>query len=130
VTKGKVVAVLAALTGCAGAGSFTMNSADTPAGHWDGSIGRDGWTRPLSLDIEREGETWRGRWTSLQQGPGIALQQLEVRGGEVLFETNTLRFSGRVTGDKLFGTVTDLPAGGPAGEFALTREDPNKYSDE
>lgn len=128
-TNWKALAVLAAMTGCAGAGNYTMQRTAFTSGHWSGSIGRDGWWRPLSLDIEREHGAWRGKWRSLQGGPGMALKDVEVRGDEVRFETDNLQFIGQVMGDTVSGTVIDLPAGAPAGEFSVSREDPERFVD-
>lgn len=126
-TGWKVVAVLMAVTGCAGAGRFTMPGPELASGHWSGSIDRDGWWRPLFLDIEREQGAWRGKWRSLVAGPSMALEDLEVQGDEVRFETGQLRFVGHLVGDTLSGTVIDVPAGTPAGEFSVSLDDPAQF---
>jgi len=128
-TKMKLAAILIAATGCAGLGSSTMRDKDVATGHWDGSIFRDGWQRPLSLELAAESGAWRGEWRSLQTGPGMALRGIEVRGDEVRFDTDRFRFVGRLKGNTLSGTVLDLSAGGPAGEFSVSREDPRLLAD-
>lgn len=122
--KGRLVAILVAMTGCAGMGRLTMENSDAASGHWNGMVVRDGWERPLFLDIEAAGGAYRGTWRSLQQGRSMALGDVEVRGDEIRFETGSLRFVGRLNGNTLSGTVVDLPAGAPAGEFSVTREEP------
>ena len=119
-------AALAATTACAGTGIFTR-AADGPAsGHWDGAVERDGWWRPLSLDLEQDRGGWRGGWRKLPAGPSMSLEALEVRGDEVRFEAGDLRFVGRVMGETLSGTVVD--AGGRiVGSFSVTRDDPGLY---
>ncbi len=126
-TRWMAAAALAAMMGCAGAGIISGEALEPVSGHWDGTIDRDGWWRPLSLDIEREGETWRGSWRSTAAGPGARLEMLEVRGDEVRFEAGDLRFVGRVMGRTLSGTVVDLSGGSPVGAFSVTRDDPGLY---
>ena len=128
-TNWKAFVVLAAMASCVGAGNSTMRTTESASGHWSGSIARDGWTRPLSVDLERERDAWRGKWRSLQGAPGLALKDVEVRGDEVRFETDDLRFIGQVMGDTLSGTVVEVPAGAPAGEFSVSREDPVRFVD-
>jgi hypothetical protein len=121
---GRLLAILMAMTGCAGMGRLTMESRDAASGRWNGMVVRDGWERPLFLEIETAGSTYRGTWRSLQQGRSMALEDVEVRGDEIRFDTGRLRFLGRLSGNTLSGTVVDLPAGAPAGDFTMTREEP------
>ena len=120
-TRWMAAAALAA-TACAGTGIFTRQ-AEEASGHWDGAIERDGWWRPLSLDLEQDPDGWRGGWRRLPSGPSMSLEGLEERGDEVRFEAGDLRFVGRVTGETLSGSVIDS-TGRPVGSFSVTRDDP------
>lgn len=85
---------------------------------------RDGWERLLFLEIESAGSAHRGTWRSLLQGRSRMLEDVEVHGDEVRFETGSLRFVGHLSGNTLSGTVVDVAAGAPAGDFSVTREEP------
>lgn len=128
-TNWKMAVVLVAMTGCAGAGSLPTPKEELSSGLWDGSIGRDGWSRPLYLDLERDSGAWHGKWRGAVAGPSMALKDFEVRGDEVRFETDRFRFIGHVMGDTLEGTVVEVPAGTPAGDFSVTRQDPYRFVD-
>lgn len=120
----RLVAILMAMTGCAGMGRLTMQDSDAASGHWNGMVVRDGWERPLFLEIESAGSAYRGTWRSLPQGRSMVLQDVEVRGDEVRFGTGNLMFVGHLSGNTLSGTVVDVVAGAPAGDFSMTREEP------
>jgi hypothetical protein len=121
----KSIAILAAVTGCAGA--QTARQRDLAAGHWIGEIDRGGWPQPLSLDFERDNGAYRGQWST---EPGVRskpLESVEIQGDEVRFETDKLRFVGHVAGTTLSGTVSQKAADAPLGEFSVTQE-PEAYS--
>src|SRR5215813_7889618 len=98
---------LALAAGCASGSQMTRRGNESLAGHWTGAIDRDGWQRPLALDIENSGATYAGSWMSLETQPGVMLHRVEVEGDSVRFELKTLAFEGRVSGRTLSGTVTD-----------------------
>jgi hypothetical protein len=112
-----------ALAGCAAANSVAMQNDERASGHWDGTIGRDGWSRPVSFDLRRDGDAWRGTLHLLPQASGSALKEIDVHGDEVRLDTDALRFVGHLMGDTLAGTVIEIPTGAPAGQFSVSRED-------
>jgi hypothetical protein len=120
-----LVALVAAL-GCAGASQSTRRGTESISGHWSGAIDRDGWQRPLAVDIEESGATYAGSWMSLETQPGIMLDRVEVQGDSVRFALKTLAFEGHLSGRSLSGTVTDTAANKPSGQFTLTRVDPRE----
>ncbi len=113
--------VLAALAGCAGASPTRQR--DFASGHWVGEIERNGSFQPLSLDIERENGVYRGEWQSVAGVRSRPLENVDVQGDEVRFETDKLRFLGHLSGSTLSGTVTDKPADATFGEFSVTSEE-------
>jgi hypothetical protein len=115
--------VLVAATACAGV--QRSGPQDLVAGHWMGAIDRDGWQRPLALDIGKEGGAYGGSWMSLEAQPGVMLDRVEVNGDDVRFQLKTLAFAGHVTGRSLSGSVTDTASGAASGQFTLTRVDPH-----
>ena len=114
--------LLASASACAGVSRNGQQ--DAVAGHWMGAIDRDGWQRPLALDIGGEGGTYGGSWMSVESQPGQMLDRVEVDGDAVRFQVKTLAFAGRVHGRSLAGSVTDTATGAPSGQFTLTRVDP------
>jgi hypothetical protein len=116
----KAIAVVAALTGCAGV--QTRPQRDSASGHWIGEIDRDGWRQVVSLDIESDNGAYRGQWQPVKATPKQALENVDVQGDQVRFETDKLRFVGHVSGSRLSGTVTDKVADAPIGEFAATHD--------
>ena len=121
-----LVALVLAAAACAGASQGTRQGGDSIAGHWMGAIDRDGWQRPLSVDIEDSGAAYAGSWMSLETQPGIMLDRVEVQGDSVRFELKTLAFEGHLSGRTLSGTVTDTAANKTSGQFTLTRVDPHE----
>jgi hypothetical protein len=118
--RSNAVAILVALTGCAGI--QTVRQHDVAAGHWIGEVDRDGWSEPLAVDIEGENGVYRGQWR-LASGLHVhSLESVEVQGDEVRFETEKLRFVGHVSGDTLAGTVARKPAGETFAEFAVKND--------
>jgi hypothetical protein len=120
-TGWKMIAVVAALTGCAGV--QTTRERDVAAGHWVGEIDREDSWQPLSLDIEHENGVYRGELRSVAGARGRPLENVRVLGDEVRFETEKLRFVGRVSGSTLSGTVARKDEGAPIGEFSVNSDD-------
>ena len=117
-TRWAMMAILAALAGCAGA--QTTWQRDFASGHWVGEIDRDGSLQPLSLDIKRENGVYRGEWRPVEGVRSRPLENVDVQGDDVRFETDKLRFQGHLSGSTLAGTVTHKPADAPFGEFSVT----------
>jgi hypothetical protein len=117
-----MLAIVAATAGCAG--MRTAGGADFASGHWIGEIDRDGSARPLALDIARENGAYRGQVQSVAGVGTGPLENVEVQGDRVRFETDELRFSGRVKGSTLSGTVTHKPEDAPVGEFSVKSQTP------
>ena len=115
-----MIAMMFVLAGCAAVQKAPEG--DAASGHWTGEIERDGWSRPVSFDLARDGNAWHGQWKSLQEGPGEELENVAVRGSEVRFETEKLRVVGRVTGSRLRGTVTDKDGQESPAEIAVTNQ--------
>jgi hypothetical protein len=120
----KAIAVVAALTGCAGVQTAQQRS--FASGHWVGEVDRDGWTQAVALDIENDHGALRGQWRSVRDTPKQAIQNVDVQGDEVRFETDKLRFVGHVNGSWLSGTLTDKIAAAPVGELSAINTD--RYS--
>jgi hypothetical protein len=117
-----MLAILAATAGCAG--MRTGGEADFASGQWIGEIDRGGFARPLSLDIARENGAYRGHVQSATDAGPRLLENLEVNGDRVQFETAELRFTGQVKGSTLSGTVTHKPEEAPVGEFSVKSQTP------
>ena len=117
------VALLLVAVGCAGA-PVKKQGQDPLVGHWAGAIDRDGWQRPLSLDIEGGGAGYGGSWMSVETQPGVMLDRVQLDGEAVHIELKSLSFHGRIAGRTLSGSVTDTASGAPSGQFTLTRVDP------
>ena len=116
-SKRTMAAIATALTGCAG--MRTMEELDVASGHWMGEIDHAGAVQPLSFDIARDNGAYRGQLRSVAGVPGGPLENLEVQGNQVRFETDELRFLGHVTGSTLAGPVTQQPSGAPFGKFSV-----------
>ena len=116
--KWPMVAMVAALAGCAG--MRTMGDGDFASGHWTGEIDRDGTVQPLSVDLARENGAYRGQVQSAAGVRARPLENVQVEGDQVRFETDKLRFVGQLKGSTLAGTVTHKPEDAPVGEFSVT----------
>jgi len=116
-SKRTIAAMAAALTGCAG--MRTMEELDFASGRWVGEIDHGGAVQPLSFDIARENGVYRGQLRSIAGVGGRPLENLEVQGDQVGFETDELRFAGHITRSTLAGTVSQKPSGAPFGEFSV-----------
>lgn len=119
--KWTMVALVAGLAGCAE--MRTMGDGDFASGHWTGEIDREGSVQPLSIDLARENGSYRGQ---LQSAAGVRarpIENVQVQGGQIRFETDKLRFVGQVKGSTLAGTVTHKPENAPVGEFSVTAAD-------
>src|SRR3954462_15881708 len=110
----KAIAVLAAVTSCAGVQRTA--EADLASGHWIGEIDRNGWRQPVALDLERDGEAWHGQWRAVRDGSGQGLESGEGEGQDARCETGKPRFAGQVTGPPLRGGVTKKVGEEPVGE--------------
>jgi hypothetical protein len=119
--KWTMVAMVAALAGCAGV--RTLGSNDFASGHWIGEIDRDGSQQPFALDIARENGVYRGQVQAADGVRARPLENVDVQGDQVRFETDNLRFVGHVNGGTLAGTVTHKPEDAPVGEFSVTATD-------
>jgi hypothetical protein len=120
-SKWTMVAVFSALAGCAGVQS--SRQLDRVSGHWVGEIERDGLSQPVSLAIERQGGVYRGEWRPAAGLRGKPLENVEVQGDQVRFETDKLRFVGHLNGSTLAGTVAHKPEDAPIGDFVVTSGD-------
>ena len=116
------VALLLVAAGCAGAS--VKKGQDPLVGHWMGAIDREGWQRPLSLDIENGSGAYGGSWMSVESQPGIVLDGVRRDGEVVHIDLKSLSFHGRLEGRTISGTVTDKATGAPGGQFTLKRVDP------
>jgi hypothetical protein len=121
----KAMAILAAVAGCAGARS--VQNTNSALGHWDGEIDHGGFSQAIALDIENENGVYFGEWQPAVGLPSKPLENVEVHGDEVRFETDRLRFVGHVTGSRLAGTVTDKVANAPVGEFSVNSSNPTRW---
>lgn len=119
--KWTMVAIVAGLAGCAGVRTFGGN--DFASGHWIGEIDRDGSQQPFALDIARENGVYRGQVQSAEGVRAKSIENVEVQGDQVRFETDQLRFVGHLQGSTLAGTVTHKPEDAPVGEFSVTATD-------
>jgi hypothetical protein len=129
-TRWMVVALVAALAGCAGvqrqwSSPSTVGQRDA-SGHWVGELDRDGWLQPLAVDIEQENGAYRGELRSAAGVRSRPLESVNVQGEEVRFETDKLRFVGHVSGSILSGTVTQKPADARFGDFSVSQEEPER----
>jgi hypothetical protein len=111
--------LLVAVSACAGV-QRAQDVDSAAAGHWSGEIDRNGWRQPVSFDLERDGGAWRGHWQSVRESPGQEIENVEVRGGDVRFDTGKLRVVGHVSGATLRATVVDKRADETVGELAVT----------
>jgi hypothetical protein len=121
-TRWTMMAILAALAGCAGVQASQRR--DLGAGQWKGEIDRDGSAQPVSFEIDGENGVYRGEWRSPAGLRSRQLENVQVQGDEVRFETDKLRFVGHVSGSTLSGTVTHKPADSPFGEFFVISDEP------
>jgi len=121
-TNWRIITALAVLlAGCAGLQG--THRRDAASGYWRGEMDRMGWPEPFAVDIERDGEAFQGAWLSSPEVGSRPLENIQVQGDDVRFETDKLRFVGRISGDKLSGTVTEKPADAPVGQFVVTHEE-------
>ena len=120
-----MIGMMAAL---AGSSAVRAEQRDPVAGHWYGLVERDGWSQPLSLDIDHENGTYRGEWRSNVEVPSQRLESVAVQGNDVSFDTNKLHFAGRLNGDILSGTVTRKGSDATVGEFSITQNPVPEYN--
>ena len=102
-----IALVLAAAAGCAGVSQSGKQAQEKVSGHWMGAIDRDGWQRPLALDIANQDGAYAGSWMSLESQPGIMIDRVDVNGDAVRFQLRTLSFDGHVSGHEVPGGGLD-----------------------
>jgi hypothetical protein len=120
-TKWTMAALVVALAGCAG--MRTLGDGDFASGHWAGQIDRNGSSQPLVVDIARDNGAYRGLVRSATGYQARPLENVEVQGDQVRFETDELRFVGQVKGATIAGTVTHKPEDARFGQFSVTAVD-------
>jgi hypothetical protein len=117
----KTVAMVAAVTGCAG---VQRTSEPVPvSGVWVGEIEWPGGMEEVAFDLKSQNGTYRGEVRSLEYG-SEQLENVAVRGDLVELNTGNLRFEGRVEGSRLWGTVSENAAKADVAAFSVTQEDP------
>jgi pimeloyl-ACP methyl ester carboxylesterase len=95
-------------------------------GHWEGTMVREGASLPVSFDFIRSGAELTARFNSpTQRALGIPLRNVRAEGGNAHFElvgdSTTFVFDGRIAGDRMEGGFREGPA---AGTFSLWRTVP------
>jgi len=96
-----------------------------PAGHWYGSLERDGVREPIAINLAEDSGTWRGRFEA--DCASSQLESLSVTGNRVHFELPGQGvFDGMFSGDSMTGSVA---ASGSKGSFTLTRKEPREPYD-
>jgi len=118
----KAMMILLAVAGAASARA--AGTPDLAAGHWTGQIDRGGWLQPLWLEIEKDGDSYRGEWSSDAGVPSEQLDKVVVKGDSVRFETERLLFVGHVQGSRLSGTISRKGTHQREGEFTATYDSP------
>jgi uncharacterized protein len=93
------------------------------AGHWEGTMVRDGASLEVSFDFSTSGSQPKGTFTCVtQQAMDYPLNVVTISGDEVHFALgDSLVFDGKLTSDHIVGTFTDDGAGG---KFTLHRSVP------
>src|SRR6266446_4826189 len=114
--NGKTIAAMGALT-AGRAGVQMSRPGDAATGYRRG-------------DIERDGNAFLGAWQSAPELGSRPLENVEVQGYQVRFDTDQLRFVGQVSGDTLSGKVTEKSADAPVGEFVVTHEESHNPASE
>ena len=105
-TFGALVLMAACTTAAA------RQAAPAPSGHWAGAI-EAGAAIPIEVDLDRQGDAWRGTMTIPSQGAkGVPLADMTVKDRVVSFTMKSVpgnpRFTGQLTpdGKSLAGTFT------------------------
>ena len=119
----KTILICAAFVGCAS--TYSSSRRDPAAGNWRGVLERDGWPEAMAFRIENADGAWRGEWQLA--GVSQPLQNVEVSGDNVRFETDKLLFAGRLQGSTLSGSVARKDTSAAEAEFSVEREQP-RYS--
>src|SRR6267154_508420 len=96
--------------------AFAQN--DVPAGHWDGTLVRNGARTPIVLRLSEKSDVWSGR---LQiDGASSPLDSVRVADDNIHFELpGQGAFDGTFSGNSMSGSVS---GSGAAGSFMLTLE--------
>src|SRR2546430_13689994 len=102
-----IALVLAAAAGCAGVSQSGKQAQEKVSGHWTGAIDRDGWQRPLALDIANEKGAYGGSWMSIESQPRVMIDQVDVNGDAVPFRLKTPSLHRHVSRRTPAGSVTD-----------------------
>jgi uncharacterized protein len=117
------LSVLRVLSICAG-GLYlmpvTLASSVQVAGHWEGTMVRDGASLEVSFDFSTSGAQPKGTFTSVtQQAMGYPLNVVTISADEVHFALgDSLVFDGKLASDQIVGTFND---DGAVGRFVLHR---------
>ena len=117
------LSVLRVLSICAG-GLYlipvTLASSVTVAGHWEGTMVREGASLEVSFDFSTSGAQPKGTFTSVtQQAMGYPLNVVTISADEVHFALgDSLVFDGKLASDQIVGTFND---DGAVGRFVLHR---------
>jgi hypothetical protein len=85
------------------------DNALNPSGRWRVSVGSPEGSRNLDMTLRESGNRLEG--TLFDRGRGQALTG-SIRGDSITFSTNSMRFEGRIVGERLRGTVTAQGDGG------------------
>src|SRR5580693_5615067 len=120
------LSVLRVLSICAG-GLYlmpvTLASSVTVAGHWEGTMVRDGASLEISFDFSTSGAQPKGTFTSVtQQAMDYPLNVVAITDDGVHFALgDSIVFDGKLVSDHIVGTFSDDGAGG---KFTLHRSLP------
>jgi hypothetical protein len=97
----------------------TFGRDDSPAGHWNGMVERDGLPKAMTVQLVQSAGSWMGRIEV--DGSSSPADSIRVTGKRVHFElSSTEVFDGTISGNSMTG---DLSGSGKSGSFALTREE-------
>lgn len=103
--------------------TLAVAQADNLAGGWKGTWTKNGDALPVTVEFERTGDAWSGKFDSdALQVAGIPFGSVRVLSGNVHFQItgdqSTSIFDGQISGDRMSGTFTE---GGAKGSFELVR---------
>jgi hypothetical protein len=108
---------------------LTIAQAPDFAGTWAGAMATSVGAGGLEITLTRDGAAWKAAAKVRIEGQEVAppVEQLKINGAEISFavelDRNLVRFSGKVDGDKLNGTLEALQGERKIGDgtFTLTR---------
>src|SRR6266850_4429135 len=108
---------VAFLAACAGAAPRSQSDA-APQGRWTGFVLRNGLREPVAVELNEEGSTWDGRFSTGDNAR--PLEDVRIIGNNVHFALSGEGvFDGAAAGDTMAGSVS----GPVTGSFSLTRSD-------